>query len=367
MKPLFKKALLIISALTAPTLAKAQTDCWRAVSIDCEAASLLQGTDSAPFLDDSRVREIAGLLKRIRSQFPELADIKAGPDLTRLEVYIADSVLPRLRPAPADTADGEDFRPVRTTRIADLDSLNGRLRATQVLAYYIGERLYAFHVIFPPWPNIPVLARAYDRVPQVEFASYPMYAGNGSFIRLIPKGSQDHIVFARGGGDCPAGCTQWDYYYLTCDRRSGRLRKEKQVLHSDPMQPRGPDVSLWDFPTRHSFMPYPTVDSLLAGTKSPIWWYRQHALDVLIYLLGPETEPWHGAGEQDRAKFTELQGELRAHHQQATRALVAALTDSDPDVRVLVREGLRSLYREDFGEGAAAQRHWDTWLAHQPY
>lgn len=327
---------------------------------------MLQGTDTARFLASDRVEEVARLLTRARAQFPELADIGAGPDLTRLEVHVADSVRSRLRRDPRDAANARGLVPLRTTRVAALDSLNVQLGARQVLAAYIGERFYGFYVLFRPWPNIPVLRSAYDALPQVAFADVPLYVGDGSFIRLIPKGRQDHLVFVRGRGDCPAGCTEVDYYYITADRQTARLRKEKQLLHTDTLAWRAQQVHLWDFPTRQSFMPYPTVDSLLAGTISDFWWLRQHALDALLYLLGPNSRPWFGASEQDPERFREMQGELRRRQGDATEALVGALADSDPDLQVLVQQGLRRLYSLDFGVGAPAQRQWRTWLAQHP-
>jgi hypothetical protein len=253
-----------------------------------------------------------------------------------------------------------------STHIAGLDSLNDRFGAKDVRAFYIGEDLWGFYVAFRKWPNIPVLAQSYGRVPQVEYASSPMYAGDGSFIRLIVKEGRDLLIFARGGGDCPAGCTEWDYYYVTHDKRTDRLAKEAQLLHTDTLQGSPHRVFLWDFPTRHSFMPYPSADSLLAATKSSQWWMRQHALDVLVYLLGPNTGPWLGAGEQDPARFRELQSSLRRQWKTATGSLVDALHDPDPDLWALVRAGMKSLYHNDFGNDAAAQGRWRAWLAHQP-
>lgn len=361
-------ALAILAACSGPAhLPPSLPQADRPVMAEAEreAATLLQGVDSTPFIDSSRVRATARLLATARSQFPELADISAGPDLTQLEVHLADSVLPRLRRGPGE-GDGGGFVPVRATRVAGLDSLNHEFGAVGVRAFYIGEHLFGFYVAFLRWPNLPVLGKAYHKLPQVEYASYPMYAGDGSFIRLIAKKSREHLIFSRGSGDCPAGCIERDYYYVTHDQPTDRLTKEEQILHTDTL--RGPPhrVFLWDFPTRRSFMPYPTVDSLLAATKSPDWWMRQHALDVMLYLLGPNTGPWLGAGEQDPERFRELQSALRRQWKSAMASLIDALNDPDPDLRALSRGGMKGLYKNDFGDGLPAQRHWRTWLAYQP-
>jgi hypothetical protein len=364
--PIRGHLLLLTAALAVPAWLSAQSG--RAVSREpeLEAATLLQGVDSTPFIHPSRVKAVVRLLASARARFPELADIPAGPDRTQMEVHVADSVFPRLPARPRDAGDGGGFVPLTTTHIAELDSLNDKFGAKDVRAFYIGEDLWGFYVAYRKWPNIPVLAEAYSRVPQVEYASSPIYAGDGSFIRLIVKEGRDLLIFARGGGDCPAGCTEWDYYYVTHDTRTDRLTKESQLLHTDTLRGSPHRVFLWDFPTRHSFMPYPTGDSLLASTKGSQWWIRQHALDALLYMLGPNTGPWRGAGEQEPARFRELQSALRRPWKTATRSLIDALDDPDPDLRGLVRAGMKSLYQNDFGDGATAQRRWQMWLAHQP-
>ena len=49
----------------------------------------------------------------------------------------------------------------------------------------------------------------------------------------------------------------------------------------------------WDVPTRYSIDPYPTIDSLYAGTRAKRWWYRQHAVYVLGVLLSETARPWY--------------------------------------------------------------------------
>jgi len=84
-----------------------------------------------------------------------------------------------------------------------------------------------------------------------------------SWVALFIKGRTLDFVFARGGGDCPAGCTQWDYYYVAYDTvtRTARMEREKPKDQSwaEP-------ISYWDVPSRLSINPYANVDSLLAGT-----------------------------------------------------------------------------------------------------
>lgn len=64
-------------------------------------------------------------------------------------------------------------------------------------------------------------------MPEVGYAGQQMYSGDGSRITLIPKGRRLHFVFARGGGDCPAGCTEWDFHYVTYDTLARSVTLEK--------------------------------------------------------------------------------------------------------------------------------------------
>ena len=76
--------------------------------------------------------------------------------------------------------------------------------------------------------DVSVVARSYARVPEVGYAGQQVYAGDGSRITLIPKGRRLHFVFARGGGDCPSGCTEWGFYYATYDTLARSVNLERQ-------------------------------------------------------------------------------------------------------------------------------------------
>lgn len=56
-----------------------------------EAVNPLQDQDTMPFLDTARVRLVAGALRAIRRELPQLADIPAGPDWSFLVLMPTDS------------------------------------------------------------------------------------------------------------------------------------------------------------------------------------------------------------------------------------------------------------------------------------
>ena len=99
-----------------------------------EAASLLQGVDTSFFLDSERVKGLSRALESIRAMFPEVADIAGGPDLTIMEVHLADSARERLgRTAKEGRSSG--FTRVSSTGLPGLDSLNQEFGVSDVRAW----------------------------------------------------------------------------------------------------------------------------------------------------------------------------------------------------------------------------------------
>jgi hypothetical protein len=197
-----------------------------------EAVNLLQGQDTLPFLDTARVRLVAGALQKIRHELPQLADIPAGPDWSFLVLLPTDSARPLFvrrfgatRPTGADSIYWSD--PARVVGVPVIDSLNRVFGVARV------ERpgplgLGMLCLYFRQPVDVSVVARSYSRVPEVGYAGQQMYSGDGSRITLIPKGRRLHFVLARGGGDCPAGCTESDSYYVTYDTLARSVTLERQ-------------------------------------------------------------------------------------------------------------------------------------------
>lgn len=200
-----------------------------------EAVNLLQGQDTMPFLDTARVRLVVGALRAIRHELPQLADIPAGPDWSYLVLMPTDSARPLFvrrfgapRPTGADSIYWSD--PVRFVGVPAIDSLNRVFDVARV------ERpgplgLGMLCLYFRQPVDVSVVARSYSHVPEVDYAGQQVYSGDGSRITLIPKGRLLHFVFARGGGDCPAGCTESEHYYVTYDTLARSVILERQTPH----------------------------------------------------------------------------------------------------------------------------------------
>jgi hypothetical protein len=236
------RTVSILVVLASPLDAQNQPRSLLADSvIRHEAINLLQGTDSAAFLDTERVQLVGRALRSIRQQLPELSDIGAGPDRTYLVLYAADSVKEPFvtrsgaRPPPGAYS---NFWTVRLTRVGipAIDSLNRVFDVAQIEARH-STRFSALTLRFRRPANISLVAKSYARVPQVRAAGPPGYGGDGNRIKLSVEGDRLHFVFGRGSGDCLAGCSEWDLYYVTYDARDGTFALDKQLLNTH----HGPD------------------------------------------------------------------------------------------------------------------------------
>jgi hypothetical protein len=200
-----------------------------------EAINLLRNHDTMAFLDTARVRLVAGALRAIRRELPQLADIPAGPDWSFLVLMPVDSARPLFvrrvgvpHPTGPDSAYWSD--PVRLVGIPAIDSLNRVFDVARVeRPGPLGSGMLCLYFRQPV--DVSVVARSYSRVPEVSYAGQQVYSGDGSRITLIPEARRLRFVFARGGGDCPAGCTEWDYYYVTYDTVARSVTLERQIPH----------------------------------------------------------------------------------------------------------------------------------------
>lgn len=236
---------MITLVLAAPHVASAQADSTTLGGTDRarrDAIALLQGEDSLPFLDTARISLVATALRAIREQLPDVRDIDTGPDRSFLVAYMTDSgsriVLARSevkRPSRgarhrAESAADTLVWQARIEQIGvpELDRLRKKfdVRST-VLHYQFGQVQLE---MFPRRPlNVPVAAAEFQRSPLVDYAGAQIYLGEGSWIRMVPKGTQLHFIFALGSGDCPSGCIHWEYHYVAYDTASHEVRVEREA------------------------------------------------------------------------------------------------------------------------------------------
>ena len=181
---------------------------------------------------------LSGVRSVVRADFRDQSsshERKRTPHWSFLVLLPTDSARPLFvrrfgAPGPAGPDSIYWSDPVRLVGIPAIDSLNRVFDVARV------ERpgplgLGMLCLYFRQPVDVSVVARSYSRVPEVGYAGQQMYSGDGSRITLIPKGRRLHFVFARGGGDCPAGCTEWDFYYVTYDTLARSVTLERQTPH----------------------------------------------------------------------------------------------------------------------------------------
>lgn len=83
-------------------------------------------------------------------------------------------------------------------------------RYTSLNGYYIleGEQIRPSYrkLTFCDTLNIPIVAREYDVLPEVEYAGPNRVIGGGDDITVTPFGLTYRYLFSHGYGDCPSGC-----------------------------------------------------------------------------------------------------------------------------------------------------------------
>jgi len=175
-----------------------------------DARHLLQGEGERPFLDPAAVDSVARALLHIRAEFPDLADITHFEDDTYLVVVLDErGEAEATKVARLETT---IFQRIRRDRVglAVLDSLNSALGADSSMVLYIGDHATWVIPRFHRTPNVPVLAKMYQGVPGVLFATTDVGLGGSGeplgSLRLERSGDLWTFTFKRMWGDCPAGC-----------------------------------------------------------------------------------------------------------------------------------------------------------------
>lgn len=177
---------------------------------------------------NSLAEEIAEVLSAVRASEPKLAGVSPLPDYDLRAVYIgltADSVDTLIR----NIGDGELFGPV-LTGIAEVDSLNSRLglkgfwvlgqedRADIGLLLCLGDRV-----------NIPVAVEKYAMLDAVATADHSGRVGDASDIGMEKVGPEWYMLADLASGDCPAGCTEHEFFHFRVSDGSVHSYTEKEA------------------------------------------------------------------------------------------------------------------------------------------
>ncbi len=181
------------------------------------------------------------------------------------------------------------------------------------------------------------LSLLYRSHPGIIFAEPNGYSGDGDDIEYFRKEDIDHFVFSKGWGDCPAGCIDRLYRYVTVKQEiAGRNAK----LEESKMRG-GSYIYRWNIPAYYSMTMFPNVDSILSTIQNASeWWVRRHVIEG-TWRFYVHSFPWFG--EDLNTKWNTLKNELMNRRSEVISALEYAKSDSDLDVRISADTALRRI------------------------
>ena len=327
--------------------------------VHLEARQLLQGIPSSRFLDSLDIERLARALLDIRSAVPEVRGISNYGDDSRLVLHLSEVGQGKLDTLPTRRSPGENTRTFTRLGIASIDSLDQVFEADSVEVVYLVGRAWEVRPYLARAPNVPILARAYDSLPEVDYAGPPIYVGDGDWVGHFRKKGLWYFVFSSGTGDCPSGCIVRDFYYVTY------VPETRQTTLVDSLMDGKFNVATvhtWDIPSRVSVQPYDDYADLRSQATDTRWWVRHHAVAVLDYMVGKPEGPWHGDSFQDKAHFQELMQAVEAHWTEVLLLLCDRVADEDDWVRTTARHALVHVTSLDYGEGEVARERWAEWV-----
>jgi len=265
------------------------------------------------FLDTLLQNEILKVLQAARNQYDTLQSIHALPD------YAVNQLM--LKSDAAWTQAW--YQGELLTGNPTIDSLTNLYQMTTVDTLF----LQWFILNFAQPLKMTRLADIYQTIPGVICAEPNGYIGDGDNIEGFKKNNTWHLVFSHGWDDCPSGCINRYYWYVTVtENLTVQLIEEREKDLTEP------SIFLWNIPPRYAATVFTSADELLATAQnSADWWIRRHAIEVIGRHFLYE-DPWVGVDLNDLTRFESIRNELHARRQEVVALLVRLLNDPDPDV-----------------------------------
>jgi hypothetical protein len=264
-------------------------------------------------LDTLMQSEISKVLQAARNQYDTLQSIHAFPD------YVANQLM--LKSDAAWTQAW--YQGELLTGNPAIDSLTALYQMTAVDIHS-----FCFVLNFAQPLKMTLLAAIYEKIPGVIFAEPNGYIGDGDNIEWFKKNNTWHLAFSHGWGDCPAGCINRYYWYVTINENlTAQLIEEKERDFREPY------IFLWNVPPRYAATIFTSADDLLAIAQySSDWWIRRHAIEVIGRLFIYE-DPWVSEDLENLGLFESIRNVIRSNRQYVIEMLIQLLNDPDPDVR----------------------------------
>ena len=365
LKRLAAAMAVLIAVFPAPLTAQTAGEDSATRQLRHDAVILLQGLDTLPFLNPTRISLVMRALETIRERIPAVRDVKVGSDRTWLtmephdrSIFLTNS---GVRPPPTGPQDIY-AAPVERAGVRSVDSLNAVFGVKELWVENIHGRSRLM-IAFSWTVNVPVVAEYYADLPEIDWALPSIGFGTGfeDWIRLVDKYPLLHFIFAKRWRACPTACTDLGLYYVTYDAGQRKATLDLAFLDGAEWKER---IALWDIPGGNSIKPYPTIEDLFTDLNDRRWWYRRHAVAVLALLLSTYSGPWPGQAELQH--LANLKAAALAQRMRSYGALVDRLADPDPEITRITLRSLRELTNQDFPGGPDGARQWREWLQSHP-
>ncbi len=166
---------------------------------------LLALAHSAGIVADQEVYErIVGDVSEMRALEPAIADIGYR------STYVPNTL--------GLMVSGDTLNSMEHGDYTAWDCLNSAFRVTDI--DYSWSSLTTDQFVYLHFEGVyePLqLGELYGALPEILGAEPDYWIGDGSTICLTTDADTWHYVFDRGGGDCPSGCTEHEYYYFVSE------------------------------------------------------------------------------------------------------------------------------------------------------
>lgn len=171
--------------------------------------------------DTMALREIASGLAGLRSRYPEVAALSAGPHANRLMIGILAPENQRLAVVAQQTRQGGFAVKLPSLGIKSIDdavlSLGGRYQVTA-----LGNTNVMIFVDFARPLDIRKMASRIKSLPGVKYAAPDRFTGGSGGINVAKAGDTWRLTFTHGWGDCPSGCINNEAWYFTIQAEQAR-------------------------------------------------------------------------------------------------------------------------------------------------
>lgn len=186
------------------------------------------------------------------------------------------------------------------------------------------------------------LANLYSKHKDIQYAKPNGSYGDGDRIYYFKKNGKEYFVFSHGWGDCPAGCTERNYWYVIVNRLGSQ---GSAILEEGKYYDYSPYIFRWNIPGYYSMTMFPSADSILSTVQNgEEWWIRRHAIEGIKRFF-MYNSPWLGGDDAaNTGLWNTLKSQLMSRQSEVESVLRFAHFDPDPDVRASADTALARIH-----------------------